>query len=374
MGHRRQARLQFWLLLVLVLLLPCVGLRRPVLPGRWGALVARAVLEGEGSISGISGSSGSSESEQLAGRPHTDTSRAKISAANKGKVPWNVGKSHSEETRLKISITTREGMLRRKLKKLEEAGMTMEDYDLKRSQQKKEKKRATNKGGLTLEGRRRISESVKERWKDPGYREQYSKAHRGSRNHSEATRARISEAITLKWQEKEYRDKVKSRPSPEVRARISNTLKTKWQQEDFRTKMLSQQFPRTEEWRVKLSQSIKNKWQDPEYRASVELGIRASNKTGMRTYNPDRPRRARSSSSATRLPRQSPEELKARRRAVREEKRAKELARKAAFKLAKEESKRSGSTSRLKELLGRELWFEEKVRLCRPACLPAYPL
>lgn len=36
------------------------------------------------------------------GRPHTAESRAKISAANKGKPSWNTGKKLSEETKQKI--------------------------------------------------------------------------------------------------------------------------------------------------------------------------------------------------------------------------------------------------------------------------------
>lgn len=297
------------------------------------------------------------------GRPHTDSSRAKISAANKGKVPWNVGKSHSEETRNKIAEKTREAMQQKKIAKLAALGMTMEDYDLQRVQKRKEKKRSAVKGGLTDEGRKRISESVKERWKNPEFRAKYSSSQRGARNHSEATRARISEAITLKWQQQEYRDKVKSKPSDEVRARISETLKSKWKEEEFRNKMMSLQFPRTEAWRIKLSESIKTKWLDPEYRASVESGIRSSNKTTTRAYNPsNRPRRSQSRSVSTpRKPRISVEDMRAKKRAERLEKKEKEHSRKMAFKMAKEEQKKTGGTSRLKELLGRELWFEEKV-------------
>ena len=48
------------------------------------------------------------------GHPHTEESRMKISRANKGKTPWNVGKTHSEETKRKIALKTREAYLRRK--------------------------------------------------------------------------------------------------------------------------------------------------------------------------------------------------------------------------------------------------------------------
>ena len=45
---------------------------------------------------------------------HTDESRAKISAANKGRTPWNMGKQHSEETRRRIAEGTRRAMQLRK--------------------------------------------------------------------------------------------------------------------------------------------------------------------------------------------------------------------------------------------------------------------
>ena len=48
------------------------------------------------------------------GHPHTEQSRMKISQANKGKTPWNIGKKHSEETKRKIAVKTREAYLRRK--------------------------------------------------------------------------------------------------------------------------------------------------------------------------------------------------------------------------------------------------------------------
>eukprot|EP00741_Cyanophora_paradoxa_P016310 tig00020911_g15748.t2 len=44
------------------------------------------------------------------GFPHTDESKAKISAANKGKTPWNKGRKHSEETKRKIAEATRAAM------------------------------------------------------------------------------------------------------------------------------------------------------------------------------------------------------------------------------------------------------------------------
>lgn len=53
------------------------------------------------------------------GRPHTVASRAKISAANKGKKPWNVGVGHSEETRRKIAEGARNAAKKRREKAAE---------------------------------------------------------------------------------------------------------------------------------------------------------------------------------------------------------------------------------------------------------------
>lgn len=49
------------------------------------------------------------------GHCHTPESRGKISAANKGKTPWNKGGNHSEETRRKIAEGAREAARRRKV-------------------------------------------------------------------------------------------------------------------------------------------------------------------------------------------------------------------------------------------------------------------
>ena len=104
------------------------------------------------------------------GTPHTAESKAKISAANKGKVPWNAGKKHSEETKKKIAEKTREAMLKRKIGTAKKLGMTLEEYNKRKQSEKKEKKAAKPRTGLTEDGRRRISESLKRRWRDPEYR------------------------------------------------------------------------------------------------------------------------------------------------------------------------------------------------------------
>lgn len=51
-------------------------------------------------------------SSAWSGRKHTASARAKISAANRGRVPWNKGRQHSEETRARIAAATRAAMNR----------------------------------------------------------------------------------------------------------------------------------------------------------------------------------------------------------------------------------------------------------------------
>ena len=117
--------------------------------------------------SSISGSSSTCEASakekpmKKQGHPHTPKSRAKISAANKGKQPWNVGRKHSEETKARIAEKTREAMRRKKEAKALELGLTLEEYELRKEKKKSEKKKKSLKGGLTEQGRKRISESQK---------------------------------------------------------------------------------------------------------------------------------------------------------------------------------------------------------------------
>lgn len=213
----------------------------------------------------------------IQGHAHTLESRAKISAANKGKAPWNTGKQHSEETRLKIAAKTKEAMFKRKMEKANDLGFTtLEDFNEYIVQEKIKAKIEKDKHkvkGLTAEGRKRISESLKKRWEDPDFRLNYTAVTRGNRSHSPATRALISAAITTKWQDAEYRKKISSPPSDSVKARISATLKARWEDPLFREKMLTRSFERTDEWRALVSDKIRLKWSDPEYRSAVAIGI-----------------------------------------------------------------------------------------------------
>lgn len=214
------------------------------------------------------------------GHPHTVESKAKISAANKGKTPWNVGKRHSEETRQKIIEKTREAIINRKRNLAESMGLTLEEYEEHKKQVRRQRNRKTTSQGLTEDGRKRISESMKRRWADPEYRHNISSLR--NHTHTETTRQKISEAIKKKWQDSDYRSKVTDAAlsiAPEVRDKISSTLKARWKNPDFRAYMTNSLSQRDPDWALKISEKIKNKWQDPNYRYAVVSGLSKTNKS-----------------------------------------------------------------------------------------------
>jgi hypothetical protein len=152
-----------------------------------------------------SNSSSSTSKVNRGSHAHTAISRARISAANKGKTPWNAGRQHSPETKALIAEKTRLAMARRKLQLATDLGLTLEQFEEKKEEVRKATRKAKLKGGLTDEGRQRISDSQKRRWEDPEYRAAYSLATRGKRNHTDATKAKLSIAIKEKWKTDEYR-------------------------------------------------------------------------------------------------------------------------------------------------------------------------
>ena len=100
----------------------------------------------------------------MSGYTHNDVSRAKISAANKGKVPWNVGKQHSEETKQRIKEKTKESIERKKLAAAQAMGLTVAEMEIKKLEEKRESKRLkdlTKVKGITEDGRRRLAEATR---------------------------------------------------------------------------------------------------------------------------------------------------------------------------------------------------------------------
>lgn len=301
------------------------------------------------------------------GTPHTEASRAKISAANKGKKPWNVGKQHSEETKRRIAEKTKEAMDKRKLDQAMALGFTVEEFDAKKIEDRKEKKRikdATKVKGLTDDGRRRLSEGLKKRWENPEFRKAYLESTKGNRNHSDETRARISLAIKQKWMDEEYRAKInRYTPSADVRERISQTLKARWESPEFRDMMMNRSTVRTDAWRAQLSEKIRLKWEDPEYRGAVMHGIQNANRKNRTVTYRLRPESA--GAAAKRMALEVRKKQRAAAAAEKERDRHRREMLRAAKTLAKRQQLELGvlvDGKSIKELLGKELWFEEKVR------------
>ena len=225
------------------------------------------------------------------GFTHTSRSKAKISAANKGKTPWNKGKQRSEEVKARIAAGVRAKNRERFLLKLKDMGVTEEEYEAKKKEERRKKEaerraRRTEKGGYrpTEETKQKISKIIKGKWARGEIKPRQidpSKVRRGF-THTEETRARISEGLKKRWAtDEEYREnqmsRVKTRASiPEVKRKISETLKKKWQDPEFRQEMMEKRIAsgaytnhggtRNEAHRAKISESMKAKWQDPDYR------------------------------------------------------------------------------------------------------------
>ena len=276
---------------------------------------------------------------------HSDESRAKISAANRGKTPWNIGRKHDEETKRKIAERTREAMLRKKLEKAKALGLTLEEYDSRKDSVRKEKRKMQLKGGLTEEGRRRISEAMRKRWRDPDSRASYLSKASGSRNHTDETRARISEAIRKKWQDGVYSSKVNVSLTDEQRARRSLKMKSLWEDPEYRERMRISRGKRGDDWKAKISLSIKTLWENETYRSSVLTSLRASNHTARRV-------------PTVRL---SDDERHRRREQARAERASRRNAKRKALKNAKKAQADMSDQHSLKDILGKEIWFEEKV-------------
>lgn len=232
------------------------------------------------------------------GYTHTSSSKAKISAANKGKTPWNKGKTRSDEVKARIAEGVRRRNRERFLAKLEEEGITEEEYNQKKKEERRKKDaerraRRTEKGGYTPtnETKQKISNILKEKYASGEIvrtRRSPSTVRRGFK-HSEETKQKIRESLKKKWAEdEEYRELMTNKTvannaignSPSVRKRIAETLKKKWEEPEFRAKMMEKFAHRKQrsaskatEHRKKISEAMKKKWMDEEYRKRATDGM-----------------------------------------------------------------------------------------------------
>lgn len=226
------------------------------------------------------------------------------------------------------------------------------------------KRKAQLKGGLTEEGRKRISDSLKKRWETPEYKELYSLKMKGNRNHSDATREKISKAIKEKWLDNDYRSIERKPPTEEVRARISSSLKARWEEPAFREKMKNSSYTRSDEWRAVVSQKVREKWKDPAYKAAVTSALRKHFDAARISLNGTTwtasPRRRASSVREKLTEEEALQRREGARRKAADSRKAKEM-KKEALKAAKKAVRSKDHSADLKTLLGGELWFEEKV-------------
>lgn len=230
------------------------------------------------------------------GYTHTSASKAKISAANKGKTPWNKGKTRSEEVKKRIAEGVRRKNRERFLAKLAEEGITEEEFNERKKAERRKKDaerraRKTAKGGYTPteETKKKISNILKEKYangeikrkpRDP------SKVRKGFK-HSEETKQKIRESLKRKWAEdSEYRELMTNKTvasgalGSSVRKRIAETLKQKWEDPEFRASMMEKfkkrktnSGSRGQTHREKISAAMKKKWMDEEYRKRATEGM-----------------------------------------------------------------------------------------------------
>jgi NUMOD3 motif len=271
------------------------------------------------------------------GYSHTQASRAKISAANKGKVPWNKGLNRTDEVKARIAAGVRAKNRERFLQKLQEMNMTEEEYDEQKRKERTAKEaerraRRTENGGYrpTEETKRKISNILKQKFAAGEIKPRpINPIHiRRGFTHSDETRQKISESLRKRWaSDPEYRAKMidvstRVNTKQEIRQKISESLRNKWQCDDtFRNEMMDKIASRKrrvenadgtyeichhdENHRAKISAAMKAKWQDMEYREKTLQSLalrRTQHHTSKVIYSPPlntpSPRTSKKSSSS----------------------------------------------------------------------------
>lgn len=242
------------------------------------------------------------------GYSHTVESKAKISAANKGKTPWNKGKTRSEETKRRIAEGVRKRNRLTFLKKVEDLGLTEEEY-YEQQRVEKEKKdadklaRKTAKGGyrLTDATKKKISKVLKEKFAKGELKPPMSNPNRVSRKgfkHTPETKEKISAALRERWaNDAEYRSNMLNKTSTNnssesVRKRIAETLRQKWKEPVFRAEMMEKMKNRKKspvrnaEHRARISESMKKRWQDKGYRQRAVVAMAKYQEEAAKTRPP----------------------------------------------------------------------------------------
>lgn len=201
---------------------------------------------------GSSKKSGSDNSQVFRiGKPHTDESRRKISAANKGKVPWNKGRKHSEETKRKIAEATRRAM------SLPETRARLRTIATGRKHSV-----ATRSKISSACVRSRAVRHGEESGEDGGNQEGERLLVVGSLSSRRGKRQRLP----FYW-------------CPDIVSSINEKIHNRAIATDFTLPLLPSgraahgRRPMSLETRAKLSARIKELWSDPSYRQRVQVGV-----------------------------------------------------------------------------------------------------
>jgi len=224
---------------------------------------------------------------EAGGYTHTKLSRAKISAGNRGKTPWNKGRKRSEAEKLKISEGVRHRNRIKFLDKIQSLNMTEVEYladkkEKRRIREAERRARRTENGGYrtTEETKMKISKVLKAKYANGEIKKRTNSSSfvRRGFSHSDETKDKIRATLKKKWAEDlDYREmmktKMKTGKQAEVRSKISATLKEKWKDPVYRARMMENIRVRRsaggeslELQKSRISDSIRLKWQDDDYR------------------------------------------------------------------------------------------------------------
>merc|ERR1719162_886954 len=224
---------------------------------------------------------------EAGGYTHTKLSRAKISAGNRGKTPWNKGRKRSEAEKLKISEGVRHRNRIKFLAKIQALNMTEDEFladkkEKRRIREAERRARRTENGGYhtTEETKAKISKVLKAKYANGEIKKRTNTSSfiRRGFSHSDETKDKIQATLKKKWAEDlDYREmmktKMKTGKQAEVRSKISATLKEKWKDPVYRARMMENIRVRRsaggeslELQKSRISDSIRLKWQDDDYR------------------------------------------------------------------------------------------------------------
>lgn len=126
-------------------------------------------------------------------------------------------------------------------------------------------------GALSEEAREKLSEVLKERWKDPEYREKISQKSKETWKNPEY-REKQSQISKDAWKNPELREKMirgmkNAANDPKYKEKRSEITKGLWKSAEYREKQvqISKERWQDPKYREKQQQIMKERWQDPNY-------------------------------------------------------------------------------------------------------------